>query len=147
MKALITVFTLFFSTIAFNQSIKIKVDNYKDTTVNLVRYFGKGLYYADTAVVKNGVVTFDGSKHKPGILALFTADQHLLEFIYNNEEIYIETRYPDLMGSMKIKKSEENKIFSDYVHYMNAKHKEKESLSAKMQGMKKDDPQFSSRFG
>lgn len=142
MKTLIIVFTLFFSTIAFSQSIKIKVDNYKDTTVNLVRYFGKGLYYADTTVIKNGVATFDGSKHKPGILALFTADQHLLEFIYNNEDIYIETRYPDLMGSMKIKKSEENKIFSDYVHFMNGKHKEKEALNAKMQGLKKDDPQY-----
>lgn len=142
MKALLFVFTFFISSIVVGQSIKFKVDNYKDTTVHLVRYFGKGLYYADTAEIKNGVVVFDGKKHKPGILAFFTADQRILEFIYNNEEVSIETSYPDLMGSMKIKKSEENKIFSDYVHFMNGKHKEKEVLNAQMKGLQKDDPEY-----
>ncbi|MEY4217215.1 MAG: hypothetical protein RLZZ68_1671, partial [Bacteroidota bacterium] len=42
------------------QKIRIKVTGQKDTVVNLIKYFGKGLYYADTALMKNGEVTFNG---------------------------------------------------------------------------------------
>ncbi|NCA21726.1 MAG: DUF4369 domain-containing protein, partial [Crocinitomicaceae bacterium] len=56
---------------AFNQKIKIKVTGQKDTTVFLIKYFGQKLFYADTAEMKNGEVTFDGKKHKPGIVGLY----------------------------------------------------------------------------
>ena len=124
MKALIAFAILFTTSIAYGQKLKFKVVGQKDTTVNLVRYYGKKLYYADTAQLKNGVVEFDGSKQKPGILALFLPDQRMLEFIYNNEEVYIETTYPDLMGTARVKKSEENKVFSAYVKYINEQRRE-----------------------
>ena len=68
------------------QSIRFKIEGQKDTTVHLVKYYGKGLFYADTAEMKNGVVVFDGKKQKEGILALFLPGQSMLEFIYNKEE-------------------------------------------------------------
>lgn len=142
MKLFIAILSLFVTTTLFGQSIKFKIDNYKDTTVFLIRYFGKGLFYADTAQMKNGIATFTGSKHKPGMMAFFTADQKMLEFIYNNEEVSIEARYPDLMPTMKIKKSEENKIFSDYAHFMNGKHQEKNAINEKLKGLKKEDPEY-----
>ncbi len=106
---------------SFGQNLRFKVDGQKDTTVHLVKYFGKGLYYADTAEMKNGVVEFDGSKQKTGVLGLFLPGQHMLEFLYNGEDIYIETALPDLIGNAKIKKSEENKIFFPYVKFMGSK--------------------------
>ena len=48
MKALIII-TLFISSLSFGQKLKFKVVGQKDTTVFLVKYYGKGLYYADTA--------------------------------------------------------------------------------------------------
>lgn len=103
---------------AFSQTIKFKISGLPDTTVNLVRYFGKGLYYADTADVKKGVVEFDGSKQDAGILALFMPGEQLLEFIYNDEDIYIESTAKNPMPNAKVKKSEENKIFLEYVSFI-----------------------------
>ena len=65
------------------QKIKIKVSGEKDTTVFLVKYYGKGMYYADTAQMKNGVVEFKGNKQKPGILALLLSGQRFFDFVYN----------------------------------------------------------------
>jgi len=83
------------------QKIKFKVSGEKDTLVNLIKYFGKGLYYADTAMMKNGIVTFDGSKQKPGILGLLLSGQRYFEFVYNNEEIYMETSGPEFVKNMR----------------------------------------------
>ena len=83
MKTLLLSLCLIGSFSLFGQKLKFKIEGQADTTVNLVKYFGKGLYYADTAEMKNGIVEFDGSKQKAGILALFLPGQKMLEFIYN----------------------------------------------------------------
>jgi len=118
-------FVAVFSLIAFQdakaQKIRIKVSGQKDTVVNLIKYFGKGLYYADTAVMKNGEVTFNGAKQKPGILGLLLPGQQYFEFIYNNEEIWLETSGSNGLEYNKnlvVKKSEENKVFIPYVNYI-----------------------------
>ena len=111
---------LILSNAAFSQSIKFKISGVPDSvkTINLVRYFGKGLYYADTTDVKNGVMEFDGSKQEPGIFALFLPGEQLLEFVYNNEDIYIESTAKNPMPNAKVKKSEENKVFLNYVSFI-----------------------------
>lgn len=118
MRFLVLLILVLSSSTVFSQKIKFKVDEIQDTTVNLVRYYGQKLYYADTAEIKKGIVEFDGSKQKPGILALFLPGQKILDFIYNNEEVYIETSANDLVGASVVKKSEENKIFLTYVKFM-----------------------------
>ena len=119
MKILLVTALVCISSLSFAQKLKFKVSNHPDTTVHLVRYLGKGLYYADTAEMKNGVVEFDGSKQKAGILALFLPDQKMLEFVYNDEEVSLETTYPNLLGTVKVKKSKENEIFHAYVNMIN----------------------------
>ena len=57
------------------QKISLKVQDQKDTTVYLIKYFGSKLFYADTAEMKNGLVVFDGAKQKPGIVGLFLPGQ------------------------------------------------------------------------
>ncbi len=49
MRVLFIVFALLIAETSFGQSLKFKVLGQADDTVHLVRYFGKGLYYADTA--------------------------------------------------------------------------------------------------
>ena len=80
------VFILFtlLSLAGFSQKIKIKVSGEKDTTVFLVKYYGKGMYYADTAEMKKGMVEFKGSKQKPGVLALLLPGQKYFDFIYSS---------------------------------------------------------------
>jgi thiol-disulfide isomerase/thioredoxin len=130
-KLLIIVALILSSATSSAQQIKFRVANYKDTTVNLIRYHGNKLYMADTAQLKNGVVVFDGSKHKPGIMALYFPDQKYAEFIFNKEEMDISIKYPDFIPSMVVKKSEENKLFIEYIRYMADMRKKSEEASKK----------------
>jgi len=141
MKALIII-TLFISSFSFGQKLKFKVVGQKDTTVFLVKYYGKGLYYADTAEMKNEVVEFNGALQKPGILALLLPGQKYFEFIYNNEDVQLETQGPEYVESMKIKKSEENRIFYDYMKFLGGKREEANKISDERTKLKKEDPNY-----
>ncbi len=132
--------TFLISTVSFSQKMKFKVFGQKDTTVFLVKYYGKGLFYADTAEIKNEVVEFDGTNQVPGIFALLLPQQKYFEFIYNNEDINIETTAPDFVNQMKVKKSEENKVFIDYMKFLNVKRTEANKMSDERMKLKKDDP-------
>ena len=129
MKYLLLVLSFFFLQQASAQKIRLKVEDQKDTTVYLIKYFGSKLFYADTAQMKNGEVIFDGTKQKPGIVGLFLPGQRYFEFVYNNEEIQLETKGPDFMANMVIKKSEENKVFIPYVKFISSKKGEINKLA------------------
>ena len=127
----LTLVLVLLSQVTFSQKIRIKVTGQKDTTVHLIKYFGKGLYYADTAQMKNGEVVFNGAKQKPGILGLLLPGQQYFEFIYNNEEIWLETtgsNGSEYTKNLVIKKSEENKVFIPYVNFIT----EKKTAAGKM---------------
>jgi thiol-disulfide isomerase/thioredoxin len=136
MKYIILFSIALISSCSISQKIKFKVPGYSDTTVHLVKYFGKNLYYADTAIIKNGIVEFDGSKQKPGMLGLLLPGQKFFQFVYNNEEISIETLENknekgevDFYKNMKIIKSKENKVFLEYLNFISAKKNELTKLS------------------
>lgn len=103
-----------------SQKLTFKVTGIQDTTVHLVKYVGNKLYYADTANLVNSTVTFDGSKQDAGIMALLLPGQNYFEFIYNNEDIHIETKSPNYVEHMVVKKSKENQIFLEYLRNMKA---------------------------
>ena len=135
---------LILSSSAFSQTIKFKISGVPDSvkTLNLVRYFGKGLYYADTADIKNGVIEFDGSKQKPGIFALFLPGEQLLEFVFNDEEIFIESTARNPMPNAKVKKSEENKIFLKYVSFISAERGQMNLLGKERDTLDKDSQRY-----
>ncbi len=143
MKQTILFLALVLTNITYGQKLKFKVEGIKDSTVHLVRYLGKGLYYADTANMKKGVVTFDGSKQKQGILALYLpGKQQLLEVVHSGEDVYIETKLPNLINNAVVKKSEQNKVFYDYVRFMNKEKKKAKILSDKLNKLEKDSEQY-----
>lgn len=131
------------------QSLKFKIQDQPDTTVHLVKYFGKKLFYADTAQIVNGLVQFDGSKQKAGILALYLPGEKLLEFVYNEEpEVYIEASSKNLMGSAEVKPTNsypisiENKIFLEYVQFISTKKGEAGAKLKERDGLDSEDPQY-----
>ena len=140
---LLVIVGLFFITFGANaQKLKFKVHNLKDTTVFLVKYYGKGMYYADTAQMKNGSFEFDASKQKPGVMAILFPGQKYFDFIYNKEEIQIESTAPEYPTSLVVKKSEENKIFAEYVKFLAKQRTLVNDLNAKRTALKKEDPQY-----
>ena len=142
MKQLIVFAFIALSFTGYSQKIKIKVPGEKDTTVFLIKYYGKNLLYADTAEMKNGLVEFDGKKQKPGIVGLLLPGQRYFEFIYNNEEIQLETKGPDFMKNMKVKKSAENTIFNDYIEFISAQRSTVNEYVSRRDQFNKEDPAF-----
>lgn len=141
MKNIFLVSFILCSTFTFGQKLKFKVVGQKDTTIHLVKYYGKNLYYADTANIKGGIVEFDGKKQKPGILAVLLPGQKYFEFIYNNEDVNIETEGPDFIKTMKVKKSEENKVFVAYMNYLIEKRTQTNKLSEERSKIKNEKDQ------
>lgn len=142
MKTLLLLLITFSSSLSFSQTLKFKVMGQKDTTVHLVKYYGQKLFYADTAEIKSGVVQFDGKKQVPGMFALLLPGQKMFEFIYNNEEVYIETALPTLVESMKVRKSEENLLFVEYVQLITDRKKKVNELSEQREKLEKDTEEY-----
>jgi thiol-disulfide isomerase/thioredoxin len=142
MKSILIIIAIFVSTLGFSQKIKFKISDLKDTTIFLVKYYGKGMYYADTAIMKNGVAEFKGEKQKAGVFALFMPGQKYFDFIINGEDVHIETNFNDLINSMNVKKSEENKVFNDYVKFITKQKTTSADLIKKREAFKKDEPDY-----
>jgi peroxiredoxin len=123
----------------FSQKLKFKVVGLQDTTVHLVKYIGNKLYYADTAELKNNEVTFDGSKQIPGVMALLLPGQRFFQFIYNNEDVHMETKPPNFVENMVVKKSKENKIFLEYLKEIKASSQKGVELSEKKKSIDPND--------
>ncbi|MFK8039051.1 MAG: thioredoxin-like domain-containing protein [Crocinitomicaceae bacterium] len=116
---LLSLLILIGSAHSFAQELKFKVVGLKDTTVHLVKYAGKGMYYSDTAQSVNGVVKFDGKKQLEGVYALFLPGQRYFDFIYDLKPVEIEVSdIKDLVGSLKVKKSKTNIAFYEYINFM-----------------------------
>lgn len=143
MKQLLVIALLLISTMGFGQKLRFKVDGAKDTTVFLTKYYGSKLFYADTGEMKGGVVEFTAKPDlKPGIVALLMPGQKYFEVIYNNEDISIETKAPDFVTNMKVKKSEENKVFVAYINYLQEQRKVATGFSEERKKFKEGDAQY-----
>lgn len=136
MKLLITfITTAFIGFSGFAQELTFKVTGIKDTTVHLVKYVGNKLFYADTARLVNSKVTFDGSKQEPGIMAVLMPGQRYFEFVYNNEKVEMETKSPNFIDHMVVKKSNENTIFLNYMKFMKDNRDKATKLQTELQAL------------
>ncbi|MCB0401184.1 MAG: redoxin domain-containing protein [Flavobacteriales bacterium] len=126
---------VFLSLGAFSQKdaykIRIKINGKKDVPVYLINYFGEQRYYKDTAAFNSeGVAVFTGPKHLPGgIYGLFSEEKLLFELLLNEEPLVdLETDTEDYINHMKVKKSEENKLFFEHLALVTKKQEESKPL-------------------
>lgn len=143
-------FASFFATMVVanaqkGNTLKFKVNGIKDTTVFLANYYGNKLYYSDTAKADSkGVFQFSTTKKfEPGLYAVVVSGKYF-EVVLNNENVYMESDKSDLMNKVVVKESKENKLFYDYVDFINGKRKIADPLREKSKDMKKDDPELKS---
>lgn len=119
-------FSLFQANAQYN--LKFKVDGLKDTTVFLARYLGDRLYYSDTTQSKNGVAQFKKDNYEGGVYALVCPGPKYFEFIMADKTVEMETSMDNFISNMKVVKSDENKVFYDYIQYINKKKPESMKL-------------------
>ncbi len=127
MRYFLILFTVFLFTSSFSQQLKFKINGLNDTTIFLGRYLGDRLYYADTSYSKNGVVQFKKDNYKAGVYALICPGPKYFEFIMADKEVEMETSIEAFIPAMKVKKSIENKLFYDYIQFINRKKNEAEA--------------------
>ncbi len=115
------------SSTAVTKSIKMKIDGLEDEEVYLSYYYGKRQYYKDTAKVNSdGSFEFSGEEYEGGIYSVIFQDKRTyFELVVTEPYIEMETSMDDLINSMKVIKSKENKIFFDYLQYSNGIQKNK----------------------
>ncbi len=122
--------------------IKMKINGMKDSTCYIINYLGQNRFYKDTAQFNNdGVIIFKGEEQHPGgMYTLFTGTKILFDFIINNEELIdLETDTIDFIGNMKIKSSNENKVFFDRQKFITKKREDSQALREKLNAKETSD--------
>ncbi|HLP10347.1 MAG TPA: redoxin domain-containing protein [Flavobacteriales bacterium] len=124
-------------------TLKFKVNGCKDTTVFLANYYGNKLYYADTTKCNaKGEFQFSTKKKfEPGLYAVVVSGKYF-EIVLNNENVYIETEKADLVNKVVVKESKENKLFYEYIYFINAKRMLADPIRNSAKDLKKDDPKL-----
>ena len=134
---------LFSCTILYSQAyeIEVKFKSYKNNQVYLGFHYGHNKYVRDTAEVnQKGVVVFSGDKEIPGgIYLIIVPNKNYFELIVNEEKISVETDTGDFVKNMKVILSDENKVFYDYLRFMQDQHFSKTDLQAKLNALDERD--------
>lgn len=128
----VVLFLLIFSSKTFAQGyeIRMKVKGVKDTTVYLAFHYGDKQYLKDTAKVDSkGNFVFDGKEALPGgIYLAVMPDKRYFELIVNEQKFTLETDTANYVTNMVVKGSEENRIFYEYLNYLNPRGMRMDSL-------------------
>jgi|UPI000347B8D3 peroxiredoxin len=126
-----------------NYDFKFKISGLSDTTdsaVFLANYYGGKQYYYDTGMVDNGIVHFKGDSIKGGIYSIITWDKKAyFEFVVNEPVIEMETNPSNFINTMKVKTSEENKKFYEYLRFINTKSTNAQALKKRIENAKESE--------
>lgn len=126
---------------AHGYKISIRVKGLQDTTCYLAYHFGDKQYLKDTAKVDSkGLFVFEGKEPLPGgiYLAVLPGKKYF-EFIVNEQQFSLETDTLDYVKHMKVKGSEENTLFFNYLHYIQPRGIKVDSLSKDSTGNHKEE--------
>ena len=148
MKKIITITTvilLLFSTSIFAQkdgyNIKVKLQNSQDTSLLLVSYYGNTNQIKDTAFLEKGIYTFSGEEALDGgiYLVVFQNKQYFEILIDKEQHFSLETDPANPVNKMKIKGSQDNIAFYEYMIDINKLGKKDQELNKEYKLAKGDD--------
>jgi thiol-disulfide isomerase/thioredoxin len=124
-----------------NFKIKGHIEGLRDTTIYLANYYGKQIYYNDTATVdSNGNFSFDGKPYNEcGKYILFVDVQKRLEIVVDQEDIELECTPDFRIDAIKVKKSKNNKIFFDYAMFITDKMRARQPIDSALQDSTKSE--------
>lgn len=115
---------------AQSNTISGKITGLSDTTIYLANYYGNKLYYNDTSKVDSkGNYSFKGKPfNEGGKYAFVLPGSKLIEFIVADEPIVIDCSADADINKIVVRKSENNRLFYDFVKFINEKRKEREPV-------------------
>lgn len=122
--------------------IKLTIKGLKDQNVQLAYYFGDKQYIKDSARVDgNGKLVFKGEEVLPGgvYIAVLPSRKYFEMIVDKEQKFSMETDTTDLIGSMKVKGSNDNELFYQYLNWISVKGKQLEKLRKDLELAKGDE--------
>lgn len=125
--------------------INIEVAGLSDSTAYLAYYYGKGQYYRDTTQIdKNGKLVFEGKDSLiHGMYSLIVDDRRLFDFMVDNQVFSMQTDTAFTILNMKVKGSNETKIFYEYLLFLN----ERQGTAKKIERKEKERNSYRAKSG
>ena len=107
--------------------IIVTVEGLGADSVFLANYYGSRLYYSDTTVSDiNGRFVFEGKPlNECGKYAVVLPGPVFFDMMLVSEPMEFKTTMKNPQGDMQILQSEENKVFYDYLNFLNSKREER----------------------
>lgn len=121
--------------------VKVKVAGVRDSMCYLANYFGDKQYLKDSCLADaQGSFVFKGKeKLGGGIYLVVIPGKRYFEVLIDKEQNFsLETDTVDFVKHMKIKGSQENTVFYDYLKFIGEKSKSIEPLRAEFETVKSD---------
>jgi peroxiredoxin len=107
---------LFSNSFAFTQQINIKVENLNQEKATLHSLSGETSEFVDTiSDFNNGTFQFSLAEKHTGFYSLSLNNNTKIDFIYDSEDVEIITDVNNILDSLKVSKSESNKIYYEFV--------------------------------
>ncbi|MEY3249757.1 MAG: hypothetical protein RL742_1800 [Bacteroidota bacterium] len=117
--------------------IKVKLENYPSDTLVLGVHFGEKQYVKDTATLdKEGYFNFQADTLLPcGVyLLVLKPDNAFVQFLVpeDDQDFTLSTDAKETVAKMKIKGSDANTIFYDYLRFINDRRPEADTVRAQI---------------
>ncbi len=113
--------------------LRFKIEGLKDSLCFLANYYGDKQYLKDSIYADaNGNVAFKGKESLPGGIYLFVfPNKTYFELLIDKEQHFsMEANMTDIISSMKVKGSNDNTMFYQYLNFIQSKSKEVEPLKS-----------------
>ena len=112
-------------------NINVKLTDSKDTSILLVSYYGNRNMKVDTAYLKNKSYTFSGKEPlKGGIYLVVFQNKQYFEILVDKDQIFsVDTDPKDPINKMKVKGSDDNTAFYQYLNDINVYGKKDRDLN------------------
>lgn len=123
-------------------SIKLRINPLKDSVVYFGNYYGDKQYVKDTSRVDaSGNVVFEGKEKLPGgiYLAVLPSKKYLEVIVDKEQHFFMETDTSDMVRKMKVKGSNDNALFYQYLVFIAERQAEADPLRKKMDKVKDKD--------
>ncbi len=134
--------TLFTSTLGANNDspgykIKVKLENYAATELVIGFHYGEKQYVKDTVTLgKDGYFTFEADTLFPsGMYLLVTKpDNNFIQILLpaGDQDFTLTTDVKDVVGAIKVKGSEENEAFYEYLKFLGSLRPEADTIRAQL---------------
>lgn len=118
--------------------IRVKIEGLRDSLVHLANYYGDKQYLKDSAYCDaQGQVVFKGDTALPGGIYLFVfPNKTYFELLIDKEQQFsMECQMDNVVPTMRIKNSEDNRLFYEYLRFIQEQSKQVEPLRAQRRSL------------